>query len=211
MQETWFRSLDQEGPLDKEMATHSSILAWKIPWTEKLSGQQSMGSQESDTTQQLNHHLSVQLREISLIIFFFFIIYFIIFFYQFPLLSLNIVIHFPCQWPLPLCHLDHYATDWMLWKCWKTALLCNCNVLVPFCWHLPLKHLTNKQVEKTRDGISALWVPSMFFIVRIKLGEIPNKLYSPHFLWTEFKSSVSCTIKYIRSKIACSSFQSSFC
>lgn len=51
----------------------------------------------------------------------------------------------------------------------------------------------------------------MFFIVRIKLGEIPNKLYSPHFLWTEFKSSMSCTIRYIRSKIACSSFQSSFC
>ena len=45
MQETWFRSLDQEGPLDKEMATHSSILAWKIPWTEEPGRLQSMGLQ----------------------------------------------------------------------------------------------------------------------------------------------------------------------
>ena len=45
MQETWFRSLDQEDPLEKEMATHSSTLAWKIPWTEKPGGLQPMGSQ----------------------------------------------------------------------------------------------------------------------------------------------------------------------
>ena len=38
------------------MATHSSILAWKIPWAEKLGGLLSMGSQESDTTEQINHH-----------------------------------------------------------------------------------------------------------------------------------------------------------
>ena len=35
MQETWVRSLGQEAPLDKGMATHSSILAWRIPWTEE--------------------------------------------------------------------------------------------------------------------------------------------------------------------------------
>ena len=45
MQETWVRSLDQEDPLEKEMATHSSILAWKIPWMEEPGGLQSMGSQ----------------------------------------------------------------------------------------------------------------------------------------------------------------------
>ena len=45
MQETWFRSLDQEDPLEKEMATHSSTLAWKIPWTEKPGRLQSMGLQ----------------------------------------------------------------------------------------------------------------------------------------------------------------------
>ena len=50
MQETWVRSLDGEEPLEKEMATHFSILAWKIPWTEELGRLQSMGSQESDTT-----------------------------------------------------------------------------------------------------------------------------------------------------------------
>ena len=43
--ETWVRSLGQEDPLEKEMATHSSTLAWKIPWTEERSRLQSMGSQ----------------------------------------------------------------------------------------------------------------------------------------------------------------------
>ena len=43
MQKTQVQSLGQEDPLEKEMATHSSILAWKIPWTEEPGGQQSMG------------------------------------------------------------------------------------------------------------------------------------------------------------------------
>ena len=45
IRETWVRSLGREDPLEKEMATHSSILAWKIPWTEEPGGLQSMGSQ----------------------------------------------------------------------------------------------------------------------------------------------------------------------
>ena len=44
-QETWVQSLGWEDPLEKEMATHSSILAWKISWTEEAGGLQSMGSQ----------------------------------------------------------------------------------------------------------------------------------------------------------------------
>ena len=47
-QETQVQSLGQEGPLEKEMATHSRILAWEIPWTEKPEGLQSMGSKKSD-------------------------------------------------------------------------------------------------------------------------------------------------------------------
>ena len=43
-QETWVQSLVQEDPLEEEMATHSSILAWKIPWTEETGGLQPMGS-----------------------------------------------------------------------------------------------------------------------------------------------------------------------
>ena len=43
--ETWVRSLGQEDPLEKEMATHSSILAWKIPWTEEPGRLQSTGLQ----------------------------------------------------------------------------------------------------------------------------------------------------------------------
>ena len=45
MQETWVQSLCQEDPLEKGMATHSSILAWRIPWTEEPGRIQSMGSQ----------------------------------------------------------------------------------------------------------------------------------------------------------------------
>ena len=45
VQETWVQSLGWEDPLEKEMATHSSILAWKISWTEEAGGLQSMGSQ----------------------------------------------------------------------------------------------------------------------------------------------------------------------
>ena len=56
MRETWVRSLGEEDPLEKEMATHSSILAWRIPWTEELSGLQSMGRKESDTTERLDFH-----------------------------------------------------------------------------------------------------------------------------------------------------------
>ena len=44
-QEAWVQSLSQEDPLEKEMATHSSVLAWRIPWREEPGGLQSMGSQ----------------------------------------------------------------------------------------------------------------------------------------------------------------------
>ena len=44
MQEAWVQSLGQKDPLEKEMATQSSILAWRVPWTEEPDGLQSMGS-----------------------------------------------------------------------------------------------------------------------------------------------------------------------
>ena len=47
VRETWVQSLGQEDPLEKEMATHSSILAWEIPWTEEPDRPQSMGSQRA--------------------------------------------------------------------------------------------------------------------------------------------------------------------
>ena len=52
MEETWVQSLAQEDPLEKGMATHSSILNRKIPWTEEPGGLQSKGSKESDTTEE---------------------------------------------------------------------------------------------------------------------------------------------------------------
>ena len=58
MQETRVQFLSQEDPLEKEMAPHSSTLAWKIPWTEKPSRLQSMESQKSDMTERSHFSLS---------------------------------------------------------------------------------------------------------------------------------------------------------
>ena len=49
MQETWVQSLGREDPLEKEVVTHSDILAWEIPWTEEPGGLQFMESQKSQT------------------------------------------------------------------------------------------------------------------------------------------------------------------
>ena len=51
MRETWVRPLGQEDPLEKEVAIHSSTIAWKIPWTEKLVSYGPLGSKESDMTE----------------------------------------------------------------------------------------------------------------------------------------------------------------
>ena len=49
--ETWVRSLGQEDPLEKEMATHCSVLTWRTPWTEEPGRLQSRGRKEPDTTE----------------------------------------------------------------------------------------------------------------------------------------------------------------
>ena len=56
MQETWVPSLGQEGSLEKEMATHSSILPYRIPWTEEPGGRQSMGLHTVGQDLPINHH-----------------------------------------------------------------------------------------------------------------------------------------------------------
>ena len=53
MQETWVQSQDQEDPLKKGIITHSSILAWRIPWTEEPGGLQSISCKELNTTEEL--------------------------------------------------------------------------------------------------------------------------------------------------------------
>ena len=57
MWEMWVQSLDQEDPLEEGMATHSSVLAWRVTWTEKPSALQSMGHKESDMTEGLSTHV----------------------------------------------------------------------------------------------------------------------------------------------------------
>ena len=62
MQETWVSSLDWEDPLEEGMATHSSILAWRIPWTEEPGGLQSMGSHDWGTTHNQHRRYSLLLK-----------------------------------------------------------------------------------------------------------------------------------------------------
>ena len=62
IQETQFPLLGQEDPLEKGVATHSSVLVWRIPWTEEPGGLQSMGLQESDTTERLKHRHTHRFR-----------------------------------------------------------------------------------------------------------------------------------------------------
>ena len=68
--ETWVRSLGREDPLEKELATHSSVLAWEIPWTEEPGGPQSIGSQrvgheQSDLAPTPFHTVSMSLFSMS--------------------------------------------------------------------------------------------------------------------------------------------------
>jgi len=65
MRETWVRSQGWKGPLEKEMATHSSTLAWKISWTEELGRLQSMGSQRVGHDWMTSFHLSHYWRKIK--------------------------------------------------------------------------------------------------------------------------------------------------
>ena len=59
MRKTWVPFLDWEEPLEKDMATHSSILAWEIPWTEEPGGLQSMGSQK------VRHYLVTKQKQVQ--------------------------------------------------------------------------------------------------------------------------------------------------
>ena len=62
VQETWVLSLSREDPLEKEMATHSSVLAWRTPWTEEPSGLRSMASQRVGYDRTINMHRNLVLR-----------------------------------------------------------------------------------------------------------------------------------------------------
>ena len=62
MRETWVRFLGREDPLEKEMTTHSSTLAWKIPWTEECGRLQSMGSQSRTRLSDVTFFLSIAIK-----------------------------------------------------------------------------------------------------------------------------------------------------
>ena len=86
IQETWIWSLGQDDPLEKGLATHSSILAWRIPWTEETGGLQSMGSQR------VGHNLVTEQQQ-SAFKFFCYCILHLCFFFMFPLFKKLIASH----------------------------------------------------------------------------------------------------------------------
>ena len=63
MRDTWVQSLGWEDPLEKEMATHSSILVWRISWKEEPGGLQSIGCKESDTTEATEQQHSLKFHK----------------------------------------------------------------------------------------------------------------------------------------------------
>ena len=109
MRETWVWSLGREDLLEKEMATHSSILAWRIPWTKETGGLQSTGHKESDTTEWLHFHFSLSSA--------------------FSKTSLNIwkfTVHVLLQPGLE--NFEHYFTSMWDWVplCGSLSILCHC-------------------------------------------------------------------------------------
>ena len=66
VKETWDQSLDQEDPLEKDLSTHSSILAWRIPWTEEPGKLQSIESQRVRHDLATNRHVYTLLIKITL-------------------------------------------------------------------------------------------------------------------------------------------------
>ena len=94
-QETQVRSLGWEDPLEKEMATPSSILAWKIPWTEEPGGLQLWGCKDLDTTKRLNTNTHTCKKLLKYNILYSYVICKI---FCFPWLQL---LPSPCTWPLP--------------------------------------------------------------------------------------------------------------
>ena len=65
VQEIWVQSLVQEDPLEKGVATHSSILAWRIPWTEDIVGHSPWGCKESDMTEQVKLSLFIHYQKLG--------------------------------------------------------------------------------------------------------------------------------------------------
>ena len=68
MQETQVQSLGREDPLEKEMATHSRVLAWRIPWTEEPGGLQSIGSQRAghDLATKQQQHIEIAINTVAI-------------------------------------------------------------------------------------------------------------------------------------------------
>ena len=115
MWETWVRSLSQEDPLEKEIATHSSIRAWRIPWMEEPGGLQSMGSQRvgHDWVTSLHFHFLCQ-RSAAFI------------YMDLFLSSLFCSINYLCIFLVILSYLDHCSFMQLHSKTWSSVVSVIC-------------------------------------------------------------------------------------
>ena len=131
--------LGWEGPLEKEMATHASILAWRIPWTEETGGLQSMGLQESNTTSRLNHHHHGVMECSNFIL-----LHVVVQFFQHHFLKLLSFLH---------------CISWLLWHRFRSDQSCPtlCNPMNRSTPGLPVYHqlleFTQTHVHRVSDAI----------------------------------------------------------
>ena len=113
-QETWVWSLGQEDPMEKEIATHSSILAWRTPWTEEPVRVQSMGSQR------VRHEwarTSLNLVSVAFMLCFLFTLLLVLF------LSPTLCFKFCWSFHFPLCSPLPRFSNSLVWKIWIVFLL----------------------------------------------------------------------------------------
>ena len=113
MKETWIWSLGQEDPLKKVMATHSSILAWRFPWTEESGGLQSWGRTESDTIEWLTLSLSQCFVGVGLLVFcweFLHLYSSVMWVCNFPFCHIIVWFWYQCDASLFLKHKNHPTT-----------------------------------------------------------------------------------------------------
>ena len=159
VQETWVQSLGQEDPLEKRMATHSSILAWRIPWTEEPGGLQFMG------LQRVRHNWATNtLTNMECVLLIFFLIslntkhnigymVFVQYFHNKNSIADNSI----QPQSLPLCHCHSHTTFLKHWSSFNSLLPIPVYMLCPFL--IPYKITHSSHITLNNNSFEAFTQP----------------------------------------------------
>ena len=132
MQKTWVRSLGWKDPLEKGTATHSNILAWRIPWTEEPGGLQSMGSQRVGHNRALSIHFLKLNRSQNVTVSWSWFVFILVFFFLTPSSVIPVDrtlchLQFQCEC-LSCFHLYYSCKRWLNW--WPQVIKETLNTLM---------------------------------------------------------------------------------